>query len=590
MKLTPLTTKPKARPVAAFDVQGDGEQGMIAGSLITEGDERDFTQPDQLMDDLTTRKMRGVTVYSHRLTYDAGVLIPWLPEETTLLFIGEKLFRGRLQQSGRHKVYLGDSSGLWANLSLSKIASEIGMPRLPPPAKLVRRGAGERNHLPNRTVAEVGIQDYTMQESRIVLQAMGLLQEELHNLGGELKSTLPSTAMALFRRKYLDDEYWTPFYYRNNFARRAYYGGRCEPFTLGWWDCVNVYDFHSHYPAQMLDHDFPNPNSSIGPRQPGKLSWVMEKEGCSDCTVDVPHCQYPPLPYRVEGQTYFPIGVFRGVWCHNELRYALSLGVRIKEVHATLYSEDAVRPFDSYVTDLWQRRQELKAQGSPRAQIYKLLLNSLSGKFGQREAGGLRELKSMEAYERGGHKSGVEFMELRKTVYAKVPLPIKRLPTYIIVPWAAYITAYGRICLHRKMLESRSPILYVDTDSIMCFGDLPVGAKLGSLSLQARGATVDLIAPKMYDLVFPTGERRPVAKGVPIEVAGSYCTYKEVEYWKALNWLEATRMKLNPSVWVEVKRRIMHARPKRKYIRIKGFRQDCWISEPLVVNEIPGHY
>jgi len=196
----------------------------------------------------------------------------------------------------------------------------------------------------------------------------------------------------------------------------------------------------------------------------------------------------------------------------------------------------------------------------------------------------------MDAYERGGHKQGVEFMELRRTVYAKVPLPVKRLPAYIIVPWAAYITAYARIALHQAMLDAPGPILYVDTDSLMCFSNLQVGQGLGGLGLQAEGCAVDLIAPKMYDMVFSTGERRPVAKGVPVEAAGSYCTYKEVEYWKALNWQEAVRMKLDPSVWVEVKRRIMHARPKRKYKRIKGYRQDCWISQPLVANEIQGHY
>lgn len=590
MKLTPIVKEPKVRPVAAFDVQGDGTRGMVVGSLITEDDERVFTDPERLIDDVTTRRMRGVTAYSHRLTYDAGVLIPWLPDETTLLFIGEKLFKGRLQQSGRHKVYLGDSSGLWGGLSLSRIANEVGLPRLPAPDSLIQRGPKRLDHAIGSLPGATGVQDFSRQEAHIVYRAVHLLQDELHALGGELKSTLPAMAMDLFRRRYLDDEYWTPFYYRNNFARRAYYGGRCEPFALGWWDCVNVYDFHSHYPAQMLGNSFPNPNSTVGPRQPGRVAWILDHEGCSDCTVDVPHSQYPPLPYRVAGQTYFPVGVFRGVWCHNELRYALEQGVRIKEVHATLYSEDTVRPFDGYVTDLWERRQELKARGSPRAQIYKLLLNSLAGKFGQREEGGLRELKSMEAYERGGHRRGVEFMELRRTVYAKVPIPVKRLPAYIIVPWAAYITAYGRIVLHQAMLDTPGPVLYVDTDSIHCFSDLPTGKELGDLSLQAKGATVDLIAPKMYDLILGTGERHPVAKGVPVEVAGQYCTYKEVEYWKALNWQEAVRMQLDPSTWVQVKRRIMHARPKRRYKRITGHRQNCWISEPLEVHSIPGHY
>ncbi len=587
MKLVPITSKPRQRRIAAFDVQGDGERGLVAASLVMGDDERVYTEADNLIADMTTRKMRGFYVYSHRLTYDAGVLIPSLPDDTSLLFINEKMFKGRMVQNGRHRVYLADSSGMWAGLSLSKIAHEVGMSRLPAPETIIARGVAlERSRYEGQPKTE-GIQGFTVRESRIVLQAMDLLQQEIQSLGGALKSTLPATAMDLFRRKYLDDEYWTPFHYRNQFARRAYYGGRCEPFALGFWDCVNVYDFNSHYPAQMVGHDFPNPNTTIGPRQPGRLSWILENEGCSDCTVDVPHCKYPVLPYRVGWQVFYPVGVFRGTWCHNELRYAISQGVRVKEVHATLYSEDTVRPFDGYVKDLWEKRKALKAQGSPRALIYKLLLNSLSGKFGQRVEGGLRELETMDAYERGGYRIGTEFMELRRTIYAKVLIPTTRIPDYIIVPWSAYITAYARIDLHKRMLEAPGPVLYVDTDSIMCFSDLPTGEGLGDLSLQAKGAIVDLIAPKMYDLVLETGERSPVAKGVPTSLAGEYCTYKEVHYWKALNWCEAARMKLDPSVWVQVKKKAMLDRPKRRYRRIPGFNQDCWISKPFEVNLLP---
>lgn len=590
MKFTPVTSDPRPRRIAAFDVQGDGEHGMIAGSLITEDDERAYTQAGLLVADMTARRMRGLYIHSHRLTYDAGVLIPHLPDETSLLFINERMFKGRMVQSGRHKVYLADSSGMWGSLPLSRVANEVGLSRLPAPEGVRCYGGcalpGGVSGVPERS----RIQDFTVREGRIVFQAMRLLQEEIRSLGGVLKSTLPATAMDLFRRKYLDDEYWTPFHYRNEFARRAYYGGRCEPFALGWWDCVNVYDFHSHYPAQMVGNVYPDPNSTIGPRQPGRMGWIMEHEGCSDCTVDVPHCKYPPLPYRVGWQVYYPMGIFRGVWCHNELRYALTQGVRIKEVHATLYSEDTVRPFDGYVTDLWAKRQELKAQGSPRHIVYKLLLNSLSGKFGQRPGTGLRQLETMGAYWKHGPVRGTEVMVLRDTAYAKVPLPVYRIPTYIIVPWAAYVTAYARIALHQAMLAVPGPILYVDTDSVMCFSELQTNSGLGGLEKQAGGVTVDLIAPKMYDLVFPTGERAPIAKGIPSSLAGEYCTHKEIEYWKALNWCEAARMKLDPSVWVRIKKRAMLDRPKRRYKRIPGFRQDCWISEPLVANQIRGHY
>ena len=587
MKLTPIDKAPREKQLAAFDVQGDANAGMVVASLVTEDDERVYTKPEDLIGDMTTRKMRGIYVYSHRLTYDAGVLIPWLPAETTLLFLGEKLFKGRLRQSGRHKVYLADSSGVWGGLPLSAIANDVRLSRLPAPETLLRRGPGRGTAPVGEGATEVRVHDFSRGESRIVLQAMDLLQDEILALGGELKSTLASTAMDLFRRRYLDEEYWTPFFYRNEFARRAYYGGRCEPFALGWWDCVQVYDFHSHYPAQMRDHDYPNPNTTIGPRQPGRLNWIMDFEGCSDCTVDVPYCSYPPLPYHVGWQTYFPVGVFRGVWCHNELRYAMQHRVRIRQVHATMYSEDSVRPFDGYVSDLWQKRQEAKAQGSPRALIYKLLLNSLSGKFGQRPDGALRQLETMDAYWSHKPVRGTEVIIIRNIAYAKVPLPIKRLPEYLIAIWSAYITAYGRIALHKLMLECPGPVIYCDTDAIMTFATLPTGSGLGELELQAEGAVVDVIAPKMYDLVLPTGERFPVAKGVPVEVAGSYCTYKEVEYWKALGWLEAAQMKLNPSAWQEMRKKMMLGQPKRRYKRIPGWRKDNWISEPLEVHFLP---
>lgn len=590
MKLTPIDKPPREKQLAAFDVQGDKDAACIAASLVTDDDERSYSSPDHLVADMTARQMRGTYVYSHRLTYDAGVLIPDLPEETSLLFLGEKLFKGRLSESGRHKVHLADSSGLWANLSLSTIADEVGLPRLPPPESVLRRGITSSVSQANSSLAKTGVQDYSQREAKLTLEATRLLQSEVYSLGAELKSTIAATAMDLFRRRYLDEEYWTPFYYRNEFARRAYYGGRCEPYALGWWDCVNVYDFHSHYPTQMVSRDYPNPNTTIGPRQPGRLCWIMEKDGASDCTVDVPHSRYPVLPYRVGYQTYFPVGVFRGTWCHNELRYAISQGARVKQVHATLYSEDSISPFSDYVSDLWSKRQEAKAQGSPRALVYKLLLNSLSGKFGQRADGALRELETMESYWRHKPVRGTEVMVLRGTAYAKVPLPIKRLPEYLIAIWSAYITAYGRIALHKQMLEVSGPVLYVDTDSIMCFADLPTGHGLGEMGLQAHGAIVDLIAPKMYDLVLSTGERNPVAKGIPVHAQGSYCTYKEVEYMKALNWQEAARMRLSPSAWAEVKKQMMLSRPKRRYKRIPGWKKDCWISQPLEVNQIVGHY
>lgn len=590
MKFQPATSKPRERRIAALDVEGDAQRGMVTACLVTEDDTRVYSKPETLASDLSARRMKGVHIYSHKPTYDIGVLVPWLPDDTQLLFIGSKLFRGRLSYGNNHTVHVNDSCNLWYGQSLTEIAKEVGMERLAPPPSIMVKDSPTVPRMIESVPKEVSLEEYTEREAQITYAGVRLLQDELLALGGQLRDTLASTAMDLYRRQHLDSEYYTPFYYRNQFARRAYYGGRCEPYVLGWWDRVNFYDFNSHYPAQMLGHDYPNPNTLIGPTCRTDIKLIMEYEGVSRCRVDVPHCKYPPLPYRSKAGVLYPVGVFNGVWCHNELRYAISQGVKVLKVYDTLYSEDTVRPFDTYVTDLWARRQELKAEGSAKAAVYKLLLNSLSGKFGQREDGCITELCTWDAYEEMGYPNGAESMMIMGKIYARVPLPIKSLPRHAIVPWSAYITSYGRIALHKAMLKATGPVLYNDTDSLAVFCDLPTGDGLGELSLKHGNVSMDVIANKMYQVVTADGESHAVAKGIPPEVAGDYCTYKAVHYWKALNWQESVRLKLSPGAWVKVKKFVRHHNPRRRYKTIPGWKGDLWISEPLLVNRVPGHF
>lgn len=581
MRFQPTTSTPRERPIAAVDVEGDAQRGMVTACIVTEDGAKIYNSPEQLAADLSARRMRGVHIYSHKLTYDAGVLVPWLPEDTQLLFIGSRLFKGRLSYKNNNTVYLNDSCNLWNGQSLTDVGKEVGMERLPPPSSIMVKDSPTVPRMIEGVAKEVSLEEYTQREAQITYEGVRLLQGEILALGGQLRDTLASTAMDLFRRRYLDAEYYTPFLYRSRFARKAYYGGRCECYVLGWWSNVNFYDFNSHYPSRMVGHDYPNPNTLIGPTCRTDVKLVMEHEGVSRCKVYVPYMKYPPLPYKSKAGILYPVGEFEGVWCHNELRYAVEQGVKIVEVYDTLYSEDSVRPFDTYVADLWTRRQELRAEGSPRAAVYKLLLNSLSGKFGQREDGCLTELCTWDAYEEMGYPNGAESMVIMGEVYARVPIPVKSLPRHAIVPWAAYITSYGRISLHRAMMQVSGPVLYCDTDSLAVFSDLPTGKGLGELSLKHKDVSMDVIAAKMYQVVTPEGETHAVAKGVPPEVAGDYCTYKAVEYWKALNWQESVRLKLSPGAWVEVKKFIRHHNPRRRYKPIEGFKGDVCISEPL---------
>lgn len=91
----------------------------------------------------------------------------------------------------------------------------------------------------------------------------------------------------------------------------------------------------------------------------------------------------PFLPYRVINNTLLiPTGKFVGVYYSEEFIYARDLGYKIIHLRGYLF-EKKPSPFGSFVSSLFGKRQEAKKTGNDAmAYGYKILMNSLYGRFG----------------------------------------------------------------------------------------------------------------------------------------------------------------------------------------------------------------
>jgi len=585
---SPLTRKPTVRTLGAFDLEGvGGEDGFICGSFVTPTEQYYTPNREGFIKRLLCHSHRGMHFYAHLLTYDFGMLMPYLPREFEALALRGKIFKAVVHDGHRNKVYLHDSLGCMANLSLEVVGNAIGMPKLPPPPRF--RGGDDpaeewycEDH--HRLWCE---ECYNLRDSQIVLRAMTLLQDTMLDLGSDLQNTLAGTAMALYRRRYLNAEYEQPYLERDDFARLGYYGGRVEPYVLGRCEGINYYDFHSLYPAMMRQRAYPDPNTLRGVTSVGKEKYIREYEGVSEVTIECPMMAIPVLPVRHQGKLYFPYGCLRGVWTHAEIRYALEQGYQLREIHATLYAAKTCTPFNDYVDDLFRLRREAKARGDARELIYKIMLNSLYGKFGQGANNLLERVIPLDAMSGTRSLVGCQYMEIFGDVYARSPLLLSRKPSYINALWAAYISSYARIRLHQAMRECDFDVHYTDTDSLFTPRLCSTSDELGMLGCNGTEMTFEAIAPKMYWLDEGGGKIKRAVKGIPIKYRAEYITNKEVRFQRALGIYEAGRRKLSPSAWVSVRKIMRQYDQKRDYYHPLGAPAGRMLSRPWEINHLP---
>lgn len=355
---------------------------------------------------------------------------------------------------------------------------------------------------------------------------------------GSLARTIAGQAFVAFRHRFMTEEIYIhsdPEALR--LEREAYFGGRVELFFRGTFPGQVTYvDVNSMYPFVMRGNLYP---TQIVTRK--TYVTVSELERFLDDYLAIARVTLetsePCYPVRNSGCLIFPVGEFETCLSTPELQYALKRGHIKKVSEVNLYMPGDV--FTQYVDYFYQKRLDAKRSGDKvRNELYKLFLNSLYGKFGQRGDKWVKvgETSPEEVYQETVYD--IETQTLRKvkafggTLFHKVD----ESESYNSFPAVAcHVTAYARMMLWEYMQEAGlSNVLYADTDSLFVTqaGKSRLEShfdpmKLGALKIEDESSEVTLTAPKHY-----TFGETVKHKGVPKTAEKTPQGYKVVLWGK----------------------------------------------------------
>lgn len=313
---------------------------------------------------------------------------------------------------------------------------------------------------------------------------------------GHLPMTLPSLALRVFT-KFIDNGIMTP----NNpklkqLERDAYKGGLTLAIKTGTYDSITVYDVNSMYPSVMSSEKYPISYVGYWTRQ-----FDPNVSALWRATFSQSELPYPPFLFdEKKGAQYNGNGAFST----EELLHLLSIGGQFTISEGYVYRRTE-NLFQKFVDTLYSRRKQATLEGDEAlAFTLKIMLNSLYGKFAQREAG-YKVVLGSGALMRELLAKGSKFFLLGDFLAIEEQREVRH--TFVAV--AAMITANARIRLHTLMKEhideyGVESVVYCDTDSIhVTSGSMPTSPELGAVKEEASGMIGAYAGKKIYTLSEP---------------------------------------------------------------------------------------
>lgn len=306
---------------------------------------------------------------------------------------------------------------------------------------------------------------------------------------GELPMTLPALALRIFRKTLTSPLMVTWNKDVKELERRAYRGGRVSCFKVGEFPVV-VDDVNSLFPTVMSTLQFP-----LG-YHGGWTGEYVGNPGIYEGRFSQPVAPYPPLLFDEISGNYAYEGI--GAFTHHEIAHLLSIGGTFACERGYEYAECGPL-FRDFVLKFWEIRQRANREGNTGlSYVCKILLNSLYGKFGQRESSETLKTLTGEEIESLVTK-GINIRQAGD--YWLVEEQTHSEHTFVAI--AAMVTSGARVTLHRLMMDTidnGGEIIYVDTDSIHYVSEnyrLPTGEGLGELKREYVGDAVYL-GRKLY--------------------------------------------------------------------------------------------
>lgn len=420
-----------------------------------------FTSASELWDviEAHTRVKTRTYVYCHNLEYDGAMMML----DTESQSRGWKLHRLARTNRTLFLTYRRDSRTLlfvdtlnYFTMSLASLGDALGVAKLP---------------MPSADASPEDWDTYCKRDVVVMAKGMQVLFDVSQSEGwGRFRETLPGVAFSAYRHKYMihaplvlaDDKV-------SALERRAYHGGRTETFDVTpLRQTVYGLDVNSMYPYVMAA--FPYPLEKVETKIAPAIAYYQKRRErflvVADCVIET---DVPAYAVVHDAKLIFPVGSFRTTLSTPELDYAIAHG-HLRSLGYTAWYQPADL-FSAYVTDIYAKRLEAKRAGNgPLTLVYKLMLNSLYGKFGQTGGGWEAcpsEYSNPPAQWRGACVlNGPALLhETRSGQVFHLAKSGESLDSFPAV--AAHVTAYARMHLW-SLIEAagRGNVYYCDTDSV----------------------------------------------------------------------------------------------------------------------------
>jgi len=336
-----------------------------------------------------------------------------------------------------------------------------------------------------------------------------------------------------------------------DFLQNSYRGGICEVYRPYGENLYN-YDIVSSYAFSMLQ-DMPVGEPQVVHRKDLNPEKLDDFFGFFTVKVYVPpyndndyRTYLPLLGIYNDHRTIYPTGSFVTTVFSEELKIAQKTypGFKIQQIYFGLkYKRGKI--FNTYVNNIFEKR--LKSTNPTDIYLYKLLLNSLYGRFGMKYEISKTEIISTDHimdytlfyniydiimikdlpycivnYNNIPDQNVVKRMqqleslsdEIREKLNKKINKSKNESITHnIATQMSSAIAAYGRIHIHNikmDILSKGGKIYYSDTDSIITDIPMETSTKLGGLKLENKIKKGWFAGPKVYLMI--TKENKEIKK------------------------------------------------------------------------------
>jgi hypothetical protein len=468
------------------------------------------------VDKFVTHKFRGHIFYAHfGSIYDFPILLDELNKRDFNIYPiskGGRIIKITVGDDSFHRWYFCDSSAL-LNFSLDELT------------KTFRVAHKKLKVADKNDMYDVNLHNLYLQSPKVVIEylkhdCIGLYEvldkfkNEILKIGGDLGLTIASTSMKTFTRKFQDKPFYMCEQETNDILRQGYYGGRTEIFRMiapkQEHQVYYYYDINSLYPFVMHEYEYPTSKPNVV-SMPTKRT-ITEGHGLTYADIVAPKGLYIPLlPSKLQikesKKLMFVLGHYEGWWDNDFLRKAYELGYAIIPKKSYIFDSDYI--FKGFVDSFYKIKQNAQ-KDTPMYMISKLIMNSLYGKYGQRQ-----ETESMikdDTPDMDKYKIKSYDIETGWTTVIEHGKGKFYLPQISI-----HVTTMAQLWLYKSIEEILSKdynVYYCDTDSIITdYGNMRTSKLLGEWKLEKKVMEGYFVLPKMYKLVSDDGHAEIRAKG-----------------------------------------------------------------------------